>query len=230
MSDFNGFGPDLQAFLAEVAQNNDKDWFEKNRKRFQQNVQAPTLAFVRAMAPHLEGISPQLVANDRKVGGSMMRFFRDTRFSKDKSPYNTHVSLQFFHRDGKGNAAPGLFMRITSDELVVGTGIFKPETALANRIRGHIAENPGSWTTARDDKAFKKAFGELEGDSLKRPPKGFDKEHPLVEDLKRKDFVAFASLNPKWVTDKKLPERVTKVWSTSKPLLAFLADSVGVPF
>lgn len=230
MSEFEGFGPDLQRFLADVTRNNDRDWFDANRKRFQQNVQEPTLAFVRALRPHLAELSPHLVADDRKSGGSMLRFFRDTRFSKDKSPYNTNVSLQIAHDAGKGNAAPGLFLRITADTLTLGTGIFHPETALANTIRQHIADNPGSWTTARDHAAFVEAFGTLQGDSLKRPPKGFDADHPLIDDLKRKDFVAFTDLDPAHVTDPDLPRLVSTVWGTSRPLLAFLADAVGVPF
>jgi len=227
---FNGFDADLVQFLKELDKNNDREWFTANKARFEDSVQGPLLEFIEALAPRLEKISPHVVADPRKVGGSLMRIYRDTRFSNDKSPYKTFMAAQFRHAQGKDIHAPGFYIQININETLLGTGIWQPPTDVVGKIRAAIDANPKAWLKARDDKKFVSLYGPLAGESLKRPPAGYDKEHPLVEDLKRKDFAAFRTLKPKDILKKDFVAEAEKTYAASKPLMQFLHDALELPF
>ena len=107
MTEFRSFGPELAAFLQDLRSNNERGWFTGNRDRYEETVREPARAFIRAMAPALAAISPHFRADDRKTGGSLMRIHRDTRFSRDKTPYKTNVGIQFRHALGRDLHAPG---------------------------------------------------------------------------------------------------------------------------
>jgi len=216
-------------FLADLAEHNDKAWFDANRDRFEREVREPVRAFVRGMGGRLAALSPHLVADDRKAGGSMTRLHRDVRFSKDKSPYHTHVGTHFRHGAGKKRELPGFFLRIAPDGLLAATGFYRPEPPRLAAIRDRIRDRPEEWWGAVRDEAFAHAWGELGGERLKRPPRGYDPDHPAVEDLKRKDFVAFADLPAAACTKPGFADDLAERWSASLPLMRFLCDAVGVP-
>jgi uncharacterized protein (TIGR02453 family) len=215
------FPSDTFTFLKELASNNNRDWFNVNKKRFESNVQGAALAFVRAMAPRLKKISPHLIADDRKVGGSLMRIYRDVRFAKDKSPYNTHIALRFM---GQGSA-PGCYLAIGADEVTLGSGVWQPDKEPLLKIRNAIAADGKGWL-----KAFNVRGWEPGGESLSRPPQGFDKDHPQVDELKRKDFVLFRTLKPSSATKPDFAEAVAADYADTKPLLKFLAGALGEKF
>ena len=108
--EFRGFDPSLFEFLEELADNNHRSWFQNNKERYETVVLEPSLAFIREFASRLKTISPYFVASDRRVGGSLMRVYRDTRFGKDKTPYKTNVGIQFRHEFGKDVHAPGFYV------------------------------------------------------------------------------------------------------------------------
>mgnify|MGYP003430300666 FL=1 len=135
--DFDGFGPALR-FLGDLAENNNRDWFEANKGRYEADVREPARAFVRAMAPRLLKISRELVADDRKIGGSIMRVHKDVRFSRDKSPYKTNLGIQFRHRTGKDVHAPGLYVHIQPGTLFLGAGMWHPEPDALHALRTAI--------------------------------------------------------------------------------------------
>ena len=227
---FDGLGKGLVAFLRDLEKNNKREWFQKNKERYQECVQEPMLAFIRALAPKLERFAPHIVASDSKTGGSLMRIHRDVRFSKDKRPYNTHVSAQFRHERGKNVHAPGFYVRIDPKEVWLGTGIWQPDTPAVTKIRKRIAAKPAEWKKARDGKTFKTAFGELGGESLKRPPRGFDPEHAYVEDLKRKDFVAFRKLKPAQAAGPGFLDEAVKAYKASGPFMEFLCEALRLRY
>ena len=105
---FNGFDPSILGFLDELAQNNERDWFAENKDRYERLVREPALDFIVAMGPLLDRIAPQFEAVAKKMGGSLMRVFRDTRFGRDKTPYKTNVGIQFRHTPGQRRARAGL--------------------------------------------------------------------------------------------------------------------------
>jgi uncharacterized protein (TIGR02453 family) len=147
------------AFLDELAANNDRAWFEANKPRYEELVREPALEFIAAMAVPLAKFAPHFRAEPRKMGGSLMRVFRDTRFSRDKTPYKTNIGIQFRHELGKDVHAPGFYLHIATDECFFGAGSWHPEADLLGRIRDHITENPKRWFAVRDDKKFRRALG-----------------------------------------------------------------------
>jgi uncharacterized protein (TIGR02453 family) len=218
------------AFLRDLEKNNDRDWFQANKPRYQADALEPFLEFIRAMKPRLKKISPHILCSDKKVGGAMMRLNRDVRFSKDKSPYAPRLGARFMHAKGKKGGTPGYYVKIDAHGVTLGTGIWQPDTKFVGMIRDHIVAEPKAWKSATTAKAFRDAFGGLAGDSLKRPPRGYDAEHPLVEDLKRKDFVGFAEWKTTAAAKTDFDTAVAKAYAASNRFMAFLCDALGLPF
>ena len=216
-------------FFNELAQNNNRPWFQENKPLYEAAVVTPIQALIEAMGPRLADISPHLTADPRRSGGSMFRIYRDTRFAKDKTPYKTHAAIQFRHKLGKDVHAPGYYLHVSPREFVVGTGIWRPDSESVAKIRKAIAEEPQAWLRARDDKSFRALF-KLDGESLVRPPRGFDKDHPLIEDIKRKDFIAMRALTPPDLMRTDLDEELAKSYAACKPLMAFLCHALALPF
>ncbi|WP_372872471.1 DUF2461 domain-containing protein [Shewanella sp.] len=179
-------------FLALLEANNDRDWFKANQHRYEELVRSPALELIEAAAPDILALSPRLTAVAKKVGGSLMRPQRDTRFGHDKRPYKTNVGIQFRRFQGKDVHAPGLYLHIANDGCFIGAGIWHPEPKALNAIRACIDENPAAYQRAL--KALTDGGFAMDGDSLSRPPRGYDKHHPLIDELKRKDFIAVKSL------------------------------------
>jgi len=212
-------------FLRDLKANNDRDWFAENKSRYEEQIKAPALRLIQAFGEELPRISPHFAATPR----SLYRIHRDTRFSKDKSPYKTAAGVHFRHEQAKTAHAPGYYLHIAPGSVFLGVGSWRPESAVLRKIREHIAENPQDWKRASRAKKFTESF-ELAGESLKRPPKGFDPEHPQVEDLKRKDFIAVASVPDSFATASDLPERLAETFSAGSPYMRFLCEALGVPF
>ena len=167
------------SFLKDLAANNDREWFKANKARYEKDVRDPALRFVVDFGPHLKKISPHFKADPRANGGSLFRIYRDTRFAKDKSPFKTHTGIQFRHDRGKDAHAPGFYLHIEPGGCFLGMGIWHPDGKTLRGIREGLVEDPKGWKKAVGGKRFRETF-RLAGDSLVRPPKGFDPEHPDV--------------------------------------------------
>ena len=223
------FTPATFGFLRDLAANNDRDWFNANKPRYIEKVQEPALEFITDFGRRLEKISPHFTADARVVGGSLFRIQRDTRFSKDKTPYKQNTGVQFRHEAAKDAHAPGYYLHLEPGECFAGVGLWRPETKVAYAIREKIADDPAAWKKAAHGKRFTDVFS-LGGDSLVRPPKGFDPEHPYIDDLKRKDFIASTRLTQKQITSEGFIDEYAKLCRSATPLMRFLCEAVGVPF
>jgi uncharacterized protein (TIGR02453 family) len=226
---FKGFSPSLIGFLVELAENNNREWFLANKQRYEADVLAPALDFIAAMEQPLAKLAPHFVAVPKRMGGSLMRVYRDTRFSRKKVPYKTNVGIQFRHELGKDAHAPGFYFHIDPGSIFVGAGSWRPASDALFGIRSRIAERPDEWLKARNDRSFSKHF-QLGGDSLKRPPRGFDSEHPQIEDIKRKDFIAIRNLDLSFVAKNDVVNQVSGLFKMATPYMRFLCKSIGVPF
>lgn len=229
MSEFSGFKPTFFRFLAELERNNEREWWDEHKARYEEDVREVALAFIRAMAPHISAYSKQFVCSDKKVGGSMMRPYRDIRFSKDKTPFKSHVGIQFRHKAGKDVHAPGIYVHLHPNELMVGAGIWRPAGEDIKRIRAAIDERRAPYKKAAHDPATHKVFG-FHGESLKTSPRGYSADHPLIEDLRRKDHILTTSLSFKELADKRAPERIAKKLSKTRPYVRFLCKALDVAF
>lgn len=223
------FTPASFAFLKELAAHNERSWFQENKERYERDVRGPALSFVADFAPRLKKISPHFRADPRPVGGSLFRIYRDTRFSKDKSPYKTHTGLQFRHDQGKDAHCPGFYLHVEPGNCFVGVGIWHPDGPTTRAIREAIVEDPTGWKRASRGRRFLDSFT-LSGDRLKRPPRGFDPEHPLVDDLMWKDFIAVSRLTRKTVTGADFMDVFAELCRAGAPFVRYLCKAVGVPF
>jgi uncharacterized protein (TIGR02453 family) len=214
--------------MRELRDHNAREWFAENKTRYLEDVQEPAIEFVADFEAHLRKISPNFRADARPVGGSLFRIQRDIRFSKDKTPYKTHTGIHFRHRSASDVHAPGFYLHLEPGTVFAAVGIWHPDTATQRRIRDRIVGDPAAWKRAKGG-SFGKTY-ELTGDTLKRPPPGYPPDHPLIEDLKRKDFVGEAHLSEKRATSAGFLTEYTGLCRAAVPFLRFLCSAVGVPF
>jgi len=215
------FSPGLFRFLRELARNNSRDWFQANRERYEKALREPCLSFVSDAGPALRGISREIVADPRPVGGSLFRIYRDTRFSKDKSPYKTHAGMYFPLRAGKDVHTPGFYLHLEPGGCFAAAGLWHGDAPALAKVRGAIAERPNDW---------KKACGRLplQGDALSRPPRGFDASHPFIEDIKRKDFITSVRFSDKDVAGPRFLSAFAAACRKMSPLPKFLAKALDL--
>ena len=220
------FTPDFFRFLKELAKNNNREWFTANKGRYETSVRDPSLAFVRVAGPKLGRLSHHLVADPRPVGGSVMRIYRDIRFSKDKSPYRTTVGIHFPHEPvgSEEEHLPGFFLHLAPADSWVYAGMWMPEPKRLLQIRRALVDRSAEW------KKVKAAVPPIEGESLKRPPPGYAPDHPLIEDLKRKGFTAGLSIPDSVVTGPDFPDRFVSLCQSLNPLNRFLSQAIGVAY
>ena len=221
--------PELFTFFRDLRKNNDRDWFNDNKKRYEQCVKEPMLDLIADFSPLLAEISPHFRAIPKASGGSFFRIYRDVRFSTNKDPYKTHAAIQFRHASGKDVHAPEYYLHIEPGNVFVGLGIWHPENSALHLIREAIDQDPDLWKSVRDHAPFKASY-ELKGDSLNRPPKGFPSDHECLVDLKRKDFIAVAQFDEAEAFRSDLLPFLAETWKTGSPFMSFISRSMNVPF
>ena len=225
---FEGFSPKTIKFLKQLKNNNNRDWFNEHKDEYETFVREPGLAFIRDMEKPLQKVSPFFTAVAKKTGGSMMRIYRDIRFSKSKVPYETNLGIHFRHEAGKNAHAPGFYFHIQPDEILLGVGIWQPESEPLKQIRVLIDDDQARWKRIVRKKAFRENFRQS-GDSLKRHPRGYDPEHPLIEDLKRKSHMALTYLEQPDILDHKLIDKLVAHMKMAMPYMRFLCDALHLP-
>ena len=223
------FSPTLIKFLRALERHNDRAWFADNKARYERQVREPALDFIEAMVEPLEKVSRHFVAMPKKTGGSLMRPYRDTRFSKDKTPYKTNVGIQFRHELARDVHSPGYYFHIAPGDVFIGVGMWRPEPQALAAIRERIVSRPDEWKKVGRSRNFGKHF-ELAGESLVRAPRGFDAEHPLIGDIKRKDFIGVKMLQADDLYSETLIADTTATFRAAAPLMQFLCKAVGVSY
>lgn len=215
-------------FLQQLAQNNSREWFKAHQDEYENTVRSPALAFIAQIQPHIIELSPRLTAVPKKVGGSLMRPQRDSRFSHDKTPYKTNVGIQFRHFQGKDVHAPGLYLHIAEEGCFIAAGIWHPESKVLNAIRTCIDENPNGYKKALQ--TLQSHGFNMDGDSLTRPPKGFDKNHPMLTELKRKDFIAIKNIAFEDLCRPDAPRFCAEQFAHCTQLMAYLCFALELDF
>ncbi len=223
------FTPATFTFLQDIADNNHREWFRARKSQYEEDVRDPALRFIVDFGPHLQEISPHFRADPRANGGSLFRIYRDTRFSKDKSPYKTHTGIHFRHEAYKDAHAPGFYLHIQPGSCFMGCGVWRPGGDALRKIREAIDEDPAAWKQASRDGRFKESF-ELTGDSLIRAPKGYDPNHPLIVDLRRKDFIGVANLSADALMSDDFLESFAGLCRDAAPFQRWLCRAIGVPY
>ena len=214
------FKPDLFQFLRELNRHNNRDWFAKNKQRYEAAVRDPALLFISGFGPHLHSLCPHFVADPRPTRGSLFRIYRDTRFSPDKRPFKTHVGIHFSHASGKDAHAPVFYLHLEPDNCFAAAGVWHPDNSALTRIRTAIVAEPERWAKVRRKL-------ELEGDRLVRPPRGFNPNHRFIEDIKRKDFAASVGLTEAQVCGPRFMGDFAAASRAMLPLVEFTTRALG---
>lgn len=219
------FKPAIFKFMKDLKENNNRDWFNENKSRYENDLKKPALEFIMEFGSHLHKISPHFRADPKANGGSLFRIYRDVRFARDKSPYKTHTGLYFRHESGKEVRTPGFYLHLEPGACFVGMGLWHPDNGTLKTIREYIVADPERWKKAVGQKTFASRFT-VQGDSLKRPPRGFDPDHELIDVLKLKDFTAVSPLTQKQVTSSGFVEEFAARCQAGGSLVHYLCEAL----
>lgn len=221
------FSPAFFEFFEQLKRNNNRDWFQRNKHRYESDVREPMLAFIGDLGPRLRELSRYYVADPRPTGGSMFRIYRNLRFSRDKTPYKTSAAAAIHHSGAGYGNSPAFYFSISADESFAGMGMWHPDPDTVRKVRDAIAARPAIWKRTIGDRAFSKHL-ELMGDRLARPPKGYDPAHPLIDDLKLKDFVAGTNFTRRDVCSPVFLDLFASTCEAGAPFMKFLTEAIGL--
>lgn len=225
------FTPGLFKFFRELSENNSKKWWEENKDRYVEVVREPALRFIADFGDVLSSFAPHFTADSRTQGGSLMRPYRDIRFSTDKTPYKTNVGIQFRHESGKDVHAPGFYLHLEPSENFAGVGLWSPETKTAHQIRQKINDDPQRWKKAAHSKLFAESWSlSHPEEALQRVPKLYDRDHPFADDIRLKSFIAGNSLTQKFVTSESFIGDFAKQLKKTVEFNRFLCEAIGLPY
>lgn len=223
------FTPATFRFLRSLAKNNSREWFHDHKDAYERDVREPFLTLIGDLQAPLAKISTNYRADTRKVGGSLFRIHRDTRFSNDKQPYKPWQGARFFHERRNEVHAPSFYMHVQPGDCFAGGGMWHPESDALKKIRDFLVDNPEAWKRATRSKAFRDRF-EFWGESLTRPPRGFDATHELIDDLKRKDFACGTGFDEKLACSAELLPWLVETFKRVAPMVDYLCASQELDF
>jgi uncharacterized protein (TIGR02453 family) len=217
---FPGFPPAGMTFLRALKKNNDREWFTPRKATFEAVVRQPMIELVGAIHHEMLRFAPEYVGEPAKC---VYRIYRDTRFSKDKTPYKTYASALFL-RNGfdKYAGCAGYYFAVSPETIEVAGGVYTPDRDVLLVVRQHIADNHKEFRATFGTPKVKKLFPGLEGESLTRVPKGFDPDHPAADLIKYKHYLLDARLDPKLATTPKLLTELVKRIEAMTPFVEFL--------
>ena len=216
-------------FLRDLAANNNRTWFTANKARYEEVLRDPFLRLIADLQAPLAKLSPHYRADPRPHNGSMFRIYRDTRYARDKAPYKTWAGARLAHERRREIEAPSFYLHIQPDGCFAGGGLWHPESSTLKKIRSFLADNPAAWKKATHGKAFRERV-EFWGESLKRPPHGYDPAHELIEDLKRKSFAAGLGFSDTLACSDELQASVVDTFKRIAPLIDYLCAAVDLEF
>lgn len=210
-------------FLKNLAKNNNRDWFQANKKSFD-TAQDNMTAFAGYLIGEIGKFDSAVAELDPKT--CVFRIYRDVRFSKDKSPYKINLGA-YIAPGGRKSMQPGYYFHLQPGASFIAGGKHMPDGGECLKIRNAIAKNTAEFMKVVDKKSFHDAFDELSGDSLKSAPKGFDPDHKAIKYLKLKEFMAWTELkNDKALLDPAFPKQLVKLTKEMFPLVAFLRKAL----
>ncbi len=206
---------EILSFLKELKKNNNRDWFNEHKPRFQ-TIQLEAKGFY-------EEIKQGLLQFDEIENFKMFRIYRDVRFSKDKTPYKPHFAGSF-SRSGK-RLRGGYYLRIRPGESFLAGGFWEPNKEDLFRIRKEFEISDVEIRDILKAPDFKKVFGgQLEGEELKTAPKGFQKEHPAIDLIRKKGFIAVRNFSDKEVLSPDFLEEVLFSFKTLGPFFDYMSE------
>lgn len=219
---FPGFPAEGMAFLRDLKKNNDREWFQPRKPIFEEKVRAPMIELVSAVHREMLRFAPDYVGDPAKC---VYRIYRDTRFSKDKTPYKTFVSALLL-RNGfdKNEGGASYYFAVSPENVEVAGGIYTPDRDVLLAVRQHIADHHKRFRGTFETAKVRRLFGELWGESVTRVPRGFDASHPAADLIRRKQYLLDANLDAKLATTPKLFAEIVARIEAMTPFIEFLNE------
>lgn len=201
-------------FLKELSKNNNKDWFEQHKPTFKTHE--------KAVKSFFETIKDGLNHHDEIEKMKMFRIYRDVRFSKDKTPYKTHLSASFSRLGA--HLRGGYYIHLTPGGSFLATGFWDPNKEDLFRIRKELETDASEFREVIGEKSFKKIWGDLAGDAVKTAPKGFDREHPDIDLIRKKQFIFIRNFSDKEVLSDSFSREVDESYRSIRPYFDLMSD------
>jgi uncharacterized protein (TIGR02453 family) len=219
MNAFSGFEPDAVQFLADLATNNNRDWFQPRKGEYERLLKRPLEQLCDALAERFAARGIPLRSDPAR---SPMRIYRDIRFSTDKSPYKTNIAASFPWGTGE-ERGPGGYFHFQPGEMYVGGGMWHPESSRLASWRAAVLNETDRVRGALNDPGFVSEFGTVDGQRLKRVPPGFPTDHPEAELLKLKDITFGRELTQAEALSPDLPDVLCSAFAAAMPVMTLLA-------
>ena len=233
--EFSGFAPRALTWLRDLAANNRREWFEAHRDTYEIELRTPLRALVEELDVRLAERVPEIVGDPKR---SIFRIYRDVRFSRDKSPYKTHVSCWFFHRRSSksvGSSSPdggaaGFYFHLEPRASMVAGGMWMPPRPSLNRIRERIETDQAGFERVLASAPFKRYYKNLSEEAmLTRLPRGYADGHPAWRWLRYQSFTASTPLTARDATSRDLPDLIMDRFDAIAPLVRWLNSALGYP-
>jgi uncharacterized protein (TIGR02453 family) len=221
---FNGFSPEAFVFLRKLKRNNRREWFQPRKPLYEKLLREPMEALLLELGERIEPQLPGIRFHPKK---HIFRIYRDVRFSEDKSPYKDHLAANPRFPSNGINERPGFYLHVAPGEVFVAGGLYMPDSAQLVKIRTAIAEKPRPFIKVIHELRFKKYFGELQGERLKRAPKGFPPDHPRIQYLQLKQFFVSARLNEKVALKRQFLDKTAVQLEAMIPLLRWIESTLS---
>ena len=209
-------------FLSDLKQNNNREWFQANKKRYDQ-AKSEFESFINVLIAGVVKFDPSIGTMNAKE--CVFRIYRDVRFSKDKSPYKSNMG-GFISRGGRKGGFAGYYFHLDPEQSFIAGGMYIPPSVILKKVRQEIMYNIEEFKGIIHKASFQKTFGQLEGEQLKRPPKDFPPDFPGIDLLKFKSYTVLHSFNPTSVSDADYNEYTLKVFREMLPLNKFLNKAI----
>ncbi len=214
------FSPEAVKFLRGLKRNNNREWFEARRAIFERELKKPMLAVIERVTDAMTEFAP---AHVRPAQRSMMRIYRDTRFSADKTPYKTHVSAWWTHAGLEKTSGGGYYFHFSPAEVVIAAGIYMPAREQLLAIRLQLLEEHAEFRRLLNDKKLRKLMDiDLDRAALTRPPKGFSADHPGIDLIRQQQWGVLARLPGETALDKNLVNEIVTRFRLAAPIVNFL--------
>ena len=220
---FDGFSPKALTFFRQLRKNNTREWFTPRKAFFEEHVRAPMLELVALINDDLRTFAVDHVHADCRK--AVYRLYRDTRFSKDKTPYKDHIGALFPRAGLPKHGGANFYFGVSDKGVEIAAGVYMPEPPELNAIRKAIAEDAttrGTFRKLLDDKTLKKTMGELQGDKLSRCPKAYPPDHPAADMLRLKQLYFYVTLPPERALDKSIRREIVTRFKRMAPAVQWL--------
>jgi len=216
---FPGFPAEGLDFFRSLMRNNRREWFQPRKHIFETHLKEPMRNLVIEINREMARFAPEYVTDPDKA---IYRIYRDTRFSKDKTPYKDHIAASFHRRSADAHGEAGFYFAVSHKEVAVGGGVYMPAPPTLQAIRRHLADHHAEFRKLISGRALRELLGDMQGEQLTRVPKGFTPDHPAADLVRYKQFLFYTELPPDLAATRELRRAILCRFRAITPFLRFL--------